>query len=81
MLLPVLPCVALAPFAILIIGVAMPLWILALLLTGVAWCVVVPLEALVRLTGGGWLSPARRAIERAWHVLTHPRIPDRWRQR
>jgi len=80
-LLPVLPCVALAPFAILVIGVAMPLWLLALLLTGAAWCLVAPLEALLRLTGRHWLSPARRAIERTWHTLTNPRLPDRWRRR
>lgn len=80
-LLPILPCLLAAPIVIFVVGIVMPLWIAALLLTGAAWLVVAPLEFLVRLAGGGWLRSARAAIERGLHHLTHPTIPARFRKR
>lgn len=80
-LLPILPCLLAAPIVVIFVGIVLPLWFAALLLSGGAWLLVAPLEFLVRLAGGGWLQSSRTAIERALHHLTHPTIPARFRKR
>ena len=76
-ILPVLPCVIFAPVVLVAIGVIAPLWIAALVLTGAAWCVEAPLDLLLRAVGSSWTQPLRSALERALHLLTHPKIPRR----
>lgn len=81
LLLPLLPCLVVAPLAVLAFGVVMPLWLVAMLLVGGAWLVVAPLELGVRAVGGRWATPLRRGVERTLHRLTHPTMPERWRRR
>ncbi|MEP7383297.1 MAG: hypothetical protein ABI910_16525 [Gemmatimonadota bacterium] len=59
----------------------LPLWIVSFVVVGALWSVIVPLDVLLKAVGGSWLSPARAKLERALFVLTHPKIPDRWRRR
>lgn len=80
-LLPVLPCLILAPVVIVGLGVVLPLWIGALALFALTFVVVWPLDRLLRLVGVGWLSPSRAWLARALHWLTHPTLPERWRKR
>ena len=76
-ILPVLPCVIFAPVVLVAIGVVAPLWIAALVLTATAWLVVAPIDILLRALGSSGMRPLRSTLERALHVLTHPKIPRR----
>lgn len=78
-LLPV-PCLVVAPVALVAIAVVVPLWLVALLLTGAAWGVVAAADTVARLAGVQMLGPPRARLARAWHVLTHPKFPERWRR-
>ncbi len=80
-LLPILPCLLVAPLAIIFIGVVLPLWIVSLLVVGAVWTVVLPLDLLIGAVGGTFLKPVRAALERALFVLTRPKIPERWRRK
>ena len=79
-LLPV-PCLIVAPVALVAIAVVVPLWLVALLLTGAAWSVISALDVVARLVGVRALGPPRAALARLLHVLTHPKFPERWRRR
>lgn len=80
-LLPILPCLLVAPLAIIFIGVVLPLWIVSLLVVGAIWTIVLPLDLLVGALGGSFLRPIRTALERVLFQLTHPKVPERWRRR
>jgi hypothetical protein len=80
-LVPIIPCLVLIPAVIIGVGVILPLWTVSMVLFSVSWCIVTPLEMAVRAAGSDRLTPARRAIERALHWLTHPTIPERWRKK
>lgn len=80
-LLPVLPCLILVPLAVLVLGVGLPLWIAALVVFGVTFVLVWPLDRLLLLAGVGWLTPMRVWLAKALHWLTHPTLPARWRKR
>lgn len=78
-LLPI-PCLVVAPVALVAVAVAVPLWLVALLLTGAAWAVVASADVVARLAGVEALVRPRAALARALHVLTHPTFPARWRR-
>ncbi len=69
-----------APVALVAIAVLVPIWLVALLLTGAAWGVVAAADTVARLAGVQMLGPPRARLARAWHVLTHPKFPERWRR-
>lgn len=79
-LLPILPCLLVAPLAIVFIGVVLPLWIASLLIVGAIWTVVLPLDLLLGALGASVLKPVRATLERALFALTHPKIPERFRR-
>lgn len=79
-LLPILPCLIGLPVAAFGLGVVLPLWLVSLTLTGIAWCIVALLDVVLRAAGSDALAGPRAAIERAMHALTHPRLPDRFRK-
>lgn len=77
-LLPI-PCIVVAPVALVAIAVVVPLWIGALLLTGVIRILVSALDAVAQRAGIRALGPPRAALARWWHVLANPKFPERWR--
>lgn len=78
-LLPI-PCIVVAPVALVAIAVVVPLWIGALLLTGVIRVFVAALDAAAQRVGIRALGPPRAALARWWHVLANPKFPERWRR-
>jgi hypothetical protein len=80
-LLPVLPCLILAPLAIIAIGVVLPLWIAAMALLLVAYIVVRPIEWVLAKAGVAALTPVRAWIGRMIHLLTHPTVPESVKRR
>lgn len=78
-LLPI-PCIVVAPVALVAIAVVVPLWIVALLLTGVVRLIVSALDAVAQRAGIRALGPPRAALARWWHVLANPKFPERWRR-
>lgn len=80
-LVPIIPCLLLAPVIIIGVGIVLPLWIVSMVLLGVSWCVVTPLDLALRAAGSDRLAPPRKAVERALYWLTHPTIPERWRKK
>lgn len=78
---PIIPCLILIPAVIIGVGVVLPLWTVSMVVLSVSWCIVAPLEMAARAAGSEVLTPARRAIQRALHWLTHPTFPERWRKK
>lgn len=80
-LLPILPCLILAPLAIIAIGVVLPLWIAAMALLLALYIIVRPIEWLLVAMGVAALTPARAWIGRMIHLLTHPTVPESVKRR
>ena len=72
------PCaLALPLIAIPAMVIAMPLWAVALVVCGVLWVVLAPMDWIAKARGGG--RSAARAKVGAWlHWLTHPTWPEKW---
>ena len=70
------PCAIFAPLIFVLFILALPLWPVALVLVGLAWCVVWPLERLLSALGAGamrgwsaWIGYAFVVILKPWYFF------------